>query len=659
MTLKPSYTELENKIKELEHIISEDKGAKRKLLESNRTLEEIQRVAKIGSWLYDPATDALTWSEEMFHIFGINHSSQPPSNEETRKIIHPDDWFYFDTAVKRAIADGVVYDLELRIITPGGEIRHIRTRGYAEKVSSGAVKRLIGTTQDITESKKAQAALLESQERYRALFDNIPINTVVVDKEGKITDCRFPDHPEEILQPNIGDVMYKDFAQYPHIDMYKELMESISSGTQKEYLDLSYDEKFLHIRISPYHDGAIITAIDTTPIRKLESELQLTRKRESIGTLAGGIAHEFNNMLGVIIGNAELAMETMPDNNVASDFLKEVLGASHRAKNVVRQILSFARKTPVDRAPTKISTVVQDSFKLIKSTIEKSIMIREKILCDSEIILGNPTEISQILLNLCKNSEQAMRGGVGEITLGLEPVIVDDKMASRYESISAGKYVRLTVSDTGEGVDPKIIDRILDPYFTTKDVDEGLGMGLAVVYGIVKKYDGAIKIKSDLGEGTTVEILLPIAEINIEEGATLSETLSTGTEHILFVDDEPSLVKLATHILEQQGYKVTGVINSSDALAIFRREPDKFDLIVTDLAMPVMPGDMLIREVFKIRPEIPIILSSGHSDRIDEKMVEELSVMAYAMKPLDRGELIKTVRAVLDKANKKSLPAID
>ena len=453
--------------------------------------------------------------------------------------------------------------------------------------------------------------------------------------------------------------MYKDFAQYPHIDMYKELMESISSGTQKEYFDLNYDEKFLHIRISPYHDGAIITAIDTTPIRKLESELQLTRKRESIGTLAGGIAHEFNNMLGVIIGNTELAMEMMPGNNVATDFLKEVLGASHRAKNVVQQILSFARKTPVDRAPTKISTVVRDSFKLIKSTIEKSIKTREKILCDSEIILGNPTEIGQILLNLCKNSEQAMRGGVGEITLGLESVIVDDKMASRYESISAGKYVRLTVSDTGEGVDPKIIDRILDPYFTTKDVDEGLGMGLAVVYGIVKKYDGAIKIKSDLGEGTTIEILFPIAETNIEERVTLSEMLPTGTEHILFVDDEPSLVKLATQILEQQGYKVSGFINSSAALAIFRREPDKFDLIVTDLAMPDMPGDMLIREVFKIRPEIPVILSSGHSDRIDEKMVEELSVMAYAMKPLDRGELIKTVRAVLDKANEKSLPAID
>ena len=504
----------------------------------------------------------------------------------------------------------------------------------------------------ISENKNVEQELLKSEERYRALFDNMPINTVVVDREGKITACKFPDHPDEIVPPEIGDVMYKDFAQYPHMDMYKELMNSIRSGEQKEYFDLKYDDKFLHIRISPFQDGAIITAIDTTPIRKLESDLQQAYKRKSIGTLAGGIAHEFNNMLGVIIGYTELATETIPVDNPALNCMKEVLGASYRARDAVKQIMWFARKTPIEKTPITISSVVKDALRLLRSAAQKSININEKIICTSELILGNSAEVSQILLNICKNSEQAMAGGAGEIEVCLEPVFIDAQMACKYENLSAGKYARLTVSDTGEGIDPKIIDRILEPYFTTKDIDKGLGMGLAVVYGIVKRYNGAIKIESELGEGTRVEVLLPIAETHIEEETKSSEILPTGTERILFVDDEPSLVKLATHILEQQGYHVAGCTNSKEALALFGEDPGNFDLIITDLTMPDMPGDMLIKEIYKIRSEIPIILSSGHSDRIDENMVKELSVMAYAMKPLDRSELIKTVRAVLDKTNK-------
>ena len=294
-------------------------------------------------------------------------------------------------------------------------------------------------------------------------------------------------------------------------------MDSITSGNQKEYLDLKYDEKFLHIRICPYPEGAIITAIDTTAVRKLEFELQQTHKRESIGTLAGGIAHEFNNLLGIIIGNTELALEYLPDHNPALGCVNEIRGASFRAKDVVRQIMSFARKTQADRKPIQIGTVVKDSLKLLNSTIQKSITIREKILCTSELILGNKTEIGQIIMNLCKNSEHAMKGGTGEIEVSLEPVSLDSRTASEYENLSAGEYVKLTVRDTGEGIDPEIMDRIFDPYFTTKNVDQGLGMGLAVVYGLIKKHDGAIRIRSELCRGTTVDLLFPISEAQVEE----------------------------------------------------------------------------------------------------------------------------------------------
>jgi len=292
---------------------------------------------------------------------------------------------------------------------------------------------------------------------------------------------------------------------------------------------------------------------------------------------------------------------------------------------------------------------------LLKSIIQKSIVINEKIFCTSEVILGNKTEISQVLMNLCKNSEYAMKGGIGEIEVSLEPVSLNKRAVSEYEDLEAGKYVKLTVKDTGEGIDPEIIDRILDPYFTTKDVDKGIGMGLAVVYGIIKKHDGAIKIKSELGKGTTVEMLFPISDARVEKETKHSEVLPTGTEHILFVDDEPSLVYIAVHRLEEQGYKVTGLRSSTEALALFQKEPDKYDLIITDMAMPDMPGDKLIKEVLKIRPNMPIILCSGYSDRINEDILKELRIMAYAMKPLYGVKLIKTVRNVLDKAKNNIL----
>ncbi|MBN1834061.1 MAG: response regulator [Deltaproteobacteria bacterium] len=647
---KPSYTELENRIKELERIVAENKGAEQELLESNRTLKEVQRVAKIGSWLYDPETEVLNWSEELYHIFGMEVKKEPPHYEENRKIIHPDDWGLFDTAVNKALTDGIGYDLELRITHPSGEIRYVHARGYVEKDDRGIVKGLIGTTQDITENKRAQDALVKSEERYRALFENIPINTIVVDKEGKITASKFPEHPDEIVKPKIGDVMYIDFAQTRQLDMYKELMDSIKSGTPKEYLDLKYDHKFLHIRISPYQDGAIITAIDTTPVRRLESELQHIHKMESIGTMAGGIAHEFNNILGIIIGNTELAMEEIPEYNPALDYVKEIREASLRAKDIVRQIMSFARKTPADRIPIEIGAIVKDSLKLLKSTIQKSIAINERILCTSEVILGNKTEISQVLMNLCKNSDYAMKGGIGEIEVSLEPVSLNNRTVSEYEDLEAGEYVKLTVKDTGEGIDPKIMDRILDPYFTTKDIDKGIGMGLAVVYGIIKKHDGAIKIESELGKGTTVEALFPISDARVEKEAKYSEILPTGNERILFVDDEPSLVSIAVHILGQQGYEVTGLRSSTEALDLFQKEPDQYDLIITDMAMPEMPGDKLIEEVLRIRPNIPIILCSGYSDRINEEMLNEHGMMTYVMKPINGVELIKIVRNVLDKA---------
>jgi len=374
-----------------------------------------------------------------------------------------------------------------------------------------------------------------------------------------------------------------------------------------------------------------------------------------LGTLSGGIAHEFNNLLGIIIGNTELALDDVPEWNPAKDCLEEIRTASLRAKDVVRQIMSFARQTSAQRKPIQISTIIQESLKLIGTTIPTTIEINRQIRCESELILANPIEINQILMNLCTNSVHAMSDQTGILEVGLEAIALDSNSARQYEDLKPGEFVKLTVKDTGHGIRTNIIDKIFDPYFTTKDVDVGLGMGMAIVYGIVKKHDGAIKINSAVNKGTIVECLFPIikdaGELQVVE---TPKDLPTGTETILFVDDEASLVKMVKQMLERLGYLVTGKVSSIEALKVFQADPAQFDLIITDMAMPRMAGDQLVQKLFKIRSDVPIIICTGHRDRIDKEKAVALGVAAYQMKPYDKKVLANTVRRVLDEAKDRA-----
>ncbi len=389
--------------------------------------------------------------------------------------------------------------------------------------------------------------------------------------------------------------------------------------------------------------------------KNLERQLIQSRKMESLGTLAGGIAHEFNNILGIIIGNTEMAIDDVPEWNPAGENLKEIRTASLRARDIIRQIMSFSRKTQTVRKPINLSDVVHESLKLIRSTVPTNIDIQQKILANSEKILADPTEINQILINLCSNSVHAMAEDSGVLKLKLESVIYDDFSARQFDDLKPGKYVKLTWSDNGKGIEPEIIDQIFDPYFTTKEIDKGLGMGLAVVYGIMNKYEGGVTVNSETGLGTTIELMFPVTqEIALIERRKPGD-LPSGTERILFIDDEASLVKLVKQILERLGYEVVGQTESREALEIFRKDPENFDMVISDVAIPEMPGDRLAREMIKIRPGIPIMLCTGHSDRLDESTAMDLGVKAFAMKPIRTAELAWKVRKVLDDA-KNELP---
>jgi len=381
---------------------------------------------------------------------------------------------------------------------------------------------------------------------------------------------------------------------------------------------------------------------------KLEEQLRQSHKMEAIGTLAGGIAHDFNNMLGIILGNTELAIDDVPEWNPARLNLEEIKIASFRAKDVVRQLLSFARKTDQKRKPVKINPIITDVLKLLRSSIPTSIEIRSNIPKESQIIFADPTQINQVMINLCTNAAQAMEEDGGILEISLDSMTLDESTAQP-NALSLGQYVKLTVNDTGHGIAPEIKDRIFDPYFTTREFGKGSGMGLAMVHGIVMNHDGVITVESEVGKGTTFNIFFPIVSREPVPEITIDEDLPTGKERMLFVDDEESIVKMGRQRLERLGYKVESTTSPIEALELFRSKPDQFDLVITDLTMPKMTGDKLVKEILNIRSEMPIILCTGFSEKVNGEKAKEIGAFGYIEKPVDKRDLAVAVRRVLDK----------
>jgi len=350
--------------------------------------------------------------------------------------------------------------------------------------------------------------------------------------------------------------------------------------------------------------------------------------------------------------NWQLAVDSIHEENPASDCIKAIQTASLRAKDVVRKLLSVARKTPSKRKPIQIDNIVKESLGLLRKTIPATIDIQEHLFCTTETILADPTEMNQVLINLCTNLAHAMGRRTGMITVRLETVTLDLPSSMLYEGLKPGNFARLTVADTGEGIDPDIMERIFDPYYTTKDVDMGLGMGLALVNGIIKEYDGAIRVESEVGRGTTVEMLFPLIRTQADTGTEKSETLSSGTERILLVDDEEPLLTVLMQMIEHCGYTVTGYTSGSEALELFQMKSERFDLVITDMSMPNIPGDQLARKMLQIRGDIPISLSTGHNVNIDEQTALDAGIKAFIMKPFSLKEIAKIIRGVLDDARK-------
>jgi signal transduction histidine kinase/ActR/RegA family two-component response regulator len=405
--------------------------------------------------------------------------------------------------------------------------------------------------------------------------------------------------------------------------------------------------------ISPVQNaqGEIINYVavkrDVTQEVALEAQLRQAQKMEAIGTLAGGIAHDFNNILTPIIINTEMALlDLTPDSELRQD-LNQVLKAGRRAKELVRQILTFSRQKEEELKPLLLSPVIKEALQLIRSTLPSTIEIRSIVEAESAVILADLTRIHQILMNLCTNAAHAManKRGLLEVRLVLKEFFNDSPVS--YPELKAGRYVSLIVSDTGEGITPEIMDKIFDPFFTTRKLGEGTGLGLSVVHGIVKSHGGALSVKSKIGEGTSVEVLFPLLiQATAQEENELT-SLPTGQGHILFVDDEEDILISGKKMLERLGYTVEITNKSTEALKVFTREPDRYDLVITDQTMALMTGTDLARELLRIRPYLPIIVITGYSDSLTLEKVKKIGISEFVMKPLVTDQIAETIDRVM------------
>ncbi len=515
------------------------------------------------------------------------------------------------------------------------------------------------------ELRNAYSELEKARDKYFDQYDLAPVGYLTLDNNHQIAEVNLTG--AEMLGVERRKLIKQRFSSFVASDsrnaFYLHLKKTLRTK-KKQVCELKLSKRdgtFCYVQMvsvlfidTEENAHRFQTAItDITESKRLQNQLQQAHKMQAIGTLSGGIAHDINNILGIIMGNTELAMMDVPEGNPANRHLREVREACLRVRDVVKQILTFSRQTEHQRIPKEIGPIVKKSLKLLRSLIPTTIDIHQDIPGDLYAINVDTSQMNQIMINLCTNAAHAMNDRAGILRVSLENVELAEGDVSHDQVLSPGSYVRLTVRDNGRGIDPAIIERIFDPYFTSKGIGEGTGMGLAVVHGIVADHGGSISVTSEPGKGTAFHIFLPGIKGEPAPKTEISFSPPTGSERILLVDDEEAIVRVIKRMLEQLGYEVVTRMNGLEALDMFRSQPHQIDLVITDQTMPGMTGENLAKEIIATGSDIPIILCTGFSEQIDENRAMEMGISAFVMKPAEMFEIAKTIRKVL--GEKKSI----
>ena len=644
--------------------ITARKRSEEELRRSKLYVERVANAIPNILYVYELGHDRVQYiSDRVFSILGYTPDEIGKMGRGTPAIlVHPD---YHRSAAEylRLLSmsgEDEVIEAEIPVRHKDGQWRWMRIRSLVfMRHADGSAKSFVGTAEDITQHRLVE----KERSRLIAAVQQAPEGMLITDGKFIIeyvnpAFLRITGYEAEELVGS--DVRLIRGGQQP--DSFYESLRAIVRGGDS-WTDI-YPIKRKNGTVCQARTsvasvrnaaGEIINYVmhcrDITEQLRLEEGIRQAQKMEAIGTLAGGIAHDFNNILAGIIGFAEMVLEDIPPDSKEHRRLERALKGAYRGRDLVKQILAFSRRTPQVHKNISLDEVIEDGLKLLRPALPSTINIKKTISAMADVVLADPVQIHQILMNLCANAAYAMRDVGGTLSINLSEELFSDSNRLPCSDMKPGAYVIMSVGDTGCGIEPETLERIFDPFFTTKAPGEGTGMGLSVVHGIAKSYGGSVTVKSLPGEGSTFSVYLPKASGRPDSEVASSPATPRGNEHVLFVDDEESLAELGRDRLTSLGYNVLASTNSREILEIFKAGPHTFDLVITDFTMPHLTGIKLAEELRKIRNDIPIILCTGHADVVSSEEAQRRGIEKILLKPFTKSEMAKAVRAALDNKN--------